>query len=97
MADQQISLGRIVHYALSNSDVQRASVARASRNESHIGAAHAVGDLVPLIITHVFEAGVNGQAFLDGNDTLWIVDAPEGAEMGTWRWPELVTATAKKK
>lgn len=31
--------------------------------------------------------GVNGQAFLDGNDTLWITSAPEGEFNGAWEWP----------
>jgi hypothetical protein len=31
--------------------------------------------------------GVNGQAFLDGNDVLWITSAKEGTEPGQWSWP----------
>lgn len=32
--------------------------------------------------------GVNGQAFLDGNDVLWITSAPQGDGNGFWDWPE---------
>lgn len=34
--------------------------------------------------------GINGQAFLDGNDTLWITSAPQGDFNGSWDWPERV-------
>lgn len=34
--------------------------------------------------------GVNGQAFLDGNDTLWVTSAPQGDGNGFWDWPEVV-------
>lgn len=30
--------------------------------------------------------GVNGQAFLDGNDTLWITSAAQGDFSGAWDW-----------
>ena len=31
--------------------------------------------------------GVNGQAFTDGNDVLWVTSAPEGDFDGGWMWP----------
>ena len=34
--------------------------------------------------------GVNGQVFLDGNDSLWVTSAKEGTTPGTWCWPERV-------
>ena len=34
--------------------------------------------------------GINGQAFLDGNDTLWITSAPQAEANGCWDWPERV-------
>ena len=30
--------------------------------------------------------GVNGQAFLDGNDVLWVTSAPQGDFNGGWNW-----------
>lgn len=36
--------------------------------------------------------GVNGQAFLDGNDTLWVTSAPHGDQPGSWEWPEFKPA-----
>jgi hypothetical protein len=62
--------------------------------QAHVGNPVSVGDLVPLLIVRVWPnefgeavAGVNGQAFLDGNDVLWITSAKEGTEPGTWAWP----------
>jgi hypothetical protein len=32
--------------------------------------------------------GVNGQAFLDGNDSLWVCSAPQHSTLpGCWFWP----------
>lgn len=30
--------------------------------------------------------GVNGQAFLDGNDTIWVTSVPQGTFNGAWNW-----------
>lgn len=32
-------------------------------------------------------AGINGQAILDGNDSIWVTSAGEGDGPGQWRWP----------
>lgn len=62
--------------------------------QAHIGNIAAEGDIVPLLVVRVWPdeygpgiPGVNGQAFLDGNDTLWVTSAREGTEPGTWFWP----------
>jgi hypothetical protein len=62
--------------------------------QAHIGNAASPGDVVPLTIVRVWPDeygpgvdGVNGQAMLDGNDTLWVTSAKEGTEPGTWAWP----------
>lgn len=39
--------------------------------------------------------GVNGQAFLDGNDVLWVTSAPQGDGNGCWDWPERVDSGAR--
>lgn len=73
--------GRIVLYKLSGEDAAQA----------HIGNAPREGDLVPLLIIRVWSddplAAVNGQAFLDGNDVLWVTSRLEGTAPGTWSWP----------
>ena len=35
-----------------------------------------------------FLNGVNGQVFLDGDDSLWVTSIKEGTESGTWEWPK---------
>lgn len=65
--------------------------------QAHIGNAAHEGDVVPLMIVRVWpdEYGqgfddVNGQAFLDGNDALWVTSAKEGESSGEWVWPPRV-------
>lgn len=65
--------------------------------QAHIGNRASAGDVVPLVVVRVWPNefgdgihGVNGQAMLDGNDTLWITSAREGTEPGTWAWPPRV-------
>ncbi len=65
--------------------------------QAHFGNPASAGELVPVIVTAVWPdefgtgiPGVNGQALLDGNDSLWICSAREGTEVGQWRWPEIV-------
>ena len=62
--------------------------------QAHIGNQASAGDVVPLVVVKVWPneygegiPGVNGQAFLDGNDALWITSAKEGTKPGTWAWP----------
>lgn len=65
--------------------------------QAHIGNTAGEGDVVPMVVVRVWPneygegvPGVNGQAFLDGNDALWITSAKEGADPGTWAWPPRV-------
>lgn len=34
--------------------------------------------------------GINGQAILDGNDSIWVTSAPQAKANGCWSWPNLV-------
>jgi hypothetical protein len=100
----EISIGRTVHYKLSEGDVQRIQAARKDAPnhaetgfQKHQGNPVAVGDEVPMVVVRVWpdefgpgKVGVNGQAFLDGNDSLWVCSAQEGTEPGQWHWPERV-------
>jgi hypothetical protein len=63
--------------------------------QAHIGN-NANTNRLPMIITAVWpdefgssNPGVNGQVFLDGNDTLWVTSAREGNGPGQWLWPEI--------
>lgn len=65
--------------------------------QAHIGNYASAGDEVPCLIVHVWPdefgsgiSGINGQAFLDGNDSLWVTSVKEGTEPGTWHWPARV-------
>ena len=65
--------------------------------QAHIGNNVTAGQEFPLVIVAVWpdefgqgKPGVNGQAFLDGNDSFWVTSAGEGAENGQWHWPERV-------
>ena len=61
--------------------------------QAHIGNWAGEGDEFPCIIARVWpkefgdEPGINGQAFLDGNDTLWVTSVREGNDPGQWHWP----------
>jgi hypothetical protein len=61
--------------------------------QAHIGNSVYEGQHLPMLITAVFGSSldnitVNGQVFLDGNDTFWVNSASEGEEPGSWHWPE---------
>jgi hypothetical protein len=103
---QKPSVGRIVHYVLSeqNADGVNRRRADASRNmaahrdradggQVHIGNVAEAGQVCPLVIVRVWSGElVNGQVLLDGNDTLWVSSMRLGEpdELGTWHWPERV-------
>ena len=98
-----VTVGRIVQYRLSVDDLRRVALLRGTSGH-HGGNPHDVGQVVPLVVVVVWPNehgpnydGINGQAFLDGNDTLWITSAkedPAGIMPGTWSWPQRVPETA---
>jgi hypothetical protein len=100
------SIGRIVHYILNEMNVSDIKRRREGEGgfppghyagwpkgaQAHAGNAPSVGQHVPMMICVVWndEGVVNGQAFLDGNDVLWVTSARPGTEPGNWMWPERV-------
>lgn len=94
------SIGRIVHLKLSADcadQINRRREPGAGHSEgwpkgaqAHSGNPVREGEIVPMIVTLVFSECVNGQAILDGNDSLWVTSVKEGTEPGTWCWPERV-------
>lgn len=65
--------------------------------QAHIGNYVYSDQVFPMLIIRVWPdefgpnfAGVNGQVFLDGNDSLWVTSAGEGTAAGQWSWPERV-------
>ena len=65
--------------------------------QMHVGNPVTPGEHIPMIVVAVWPNefgpdvhGVNGQALLDGNDSLWVtsVKYDGGTAQGTWHWPE---------
>ena len=103
----QVTVGRIVHYVLSALDadtINRRRVPGVGHSEgwpegaqAHVGNPAYAGGIVPAIVVWPHNNAVqsfNGQAFLDGNDVLWITSVyyDESEQHGTWHWPPQVTA-----
>lgn len=102
----QPSVGRIVHYKLTADNaaaIKRRRVEGVGHAgidqrgaQAHVGNQPLEGDVVPLLIVRVRpneyddQPSVNGQAFLDGNDVLWITSAKQGSANGDWSWPHRV-------
>lgn len=96
--------GRIVLYVLSQADCDTIEAIRARNAEllqitpGQIGNSVKPGDIVPAKIVRVWSdtsGCINGQATLDGFDTLWLMSrnldtaAPhEPKTQGTWHWPQ---------
>lgn len=58
--------------------------------QAHIGNQAQEGHVLPMLVVRVWSPDtgcVNGQVFLDGNDTLWATSAIPGDGPGQWRWP----------
>lgn len=87
MTTQQLTVGRTVHYTLTEQDAEainrrRADTGRhldehrerADGSQLHVGNHATTGDVYPMLIVRVWggpDTGVNGQVLLDGNDTYW--------------------------
>ncbi|MCZ4066445.1 hypothetical protein O1W71_02025 [Microbacterium sp. H37-C3] len=57
----------------------------------HHGNPAAAGDVLPMLIVRVWnDEVVNGQVFLDGNDSLWVTSVPSGDGQRRWTWPPRV-------
>ena len=96
----QPTVGRIVHYKLSQQDADEVNRRRTGSGhgenwpegaQAHTGNSVKAGDVFPMIITVVHsESMVNGQVFLDGNDTLWVTSRSLGENEFDWNWPPRV-------
>lgn len=97
------TLGRIVHYTLSERDATAinrrrrdayASLSRpvgTARNGTgeiyHIGSSVQAGDVCAAVITQVGEKKVDLKVLLNGNDDLWVRFVEEGKDHEQWFWP----------
>jgi hypothetical protein len=95
---QPPSMCRIVVYTLSAEDVARIEYRRTqararTKYAEKYPRANDVheGDAFPMLIVRAWDDGsVNGQVSLDGEDNLWTTSVKQGADAGTWAWPERV-------
>ncbi|ARC55993.1 hypothetical protein AS850_02755 [Frondihabitans sp. 762G35] len=59
--------------------------------QNHVGNKAEAGQVVPMIIVRAWgstpSSSVNGQALLDGNDTLWVTSVSEGEGPRHFQWP----------
>lgn len=90
------SIGRIVHYTLSHTDIE---IIRKRRNwalgekSDHLGNPVVVGDIFPAMITRVWDSNpteesvVQLQVFLDGSDQVWASSVHQGTNEGQWAEP----------
>lgn len=98
-----VTVGRIVHYTLTQEDADQVDRRRAdfvasprphSGHQAHVGNVPGVGDVYPAMTVRVDRTwsppSVNLQVFLDGNDVLWKTSIPEGDGPGHWCWPPRV-------
>lgn len=99
---KKASTGRIVLYVLSQTDCAAINQQRCRRKVAGLVGEHespgnpvVPGDIVPAIIVRVWNAEsglMNGQALLDGPDSLWIMSRHRDDEtktQGTWHWPQI--------
>jgi hypothetical protein len=86
------SIGRIVHYTLSEDDAKWVKQHRADTSGAFVGNRPAAGDVYPMLITRTWgsteDSAVQGQVFLDGNDTLWVTSATQGDGERHWKEPK---------
>lgn len=66
--------------------------ANANGVQVHVGNKASAGDIFPMLITRVWgdtpESSVNGQVFLDGNDSLWVTSVACFYGHDGTEWPE---------
>lgn len=82
------TIGHVVILTISEEQAKKINEHRAVNSRVLGGNVAQAGEQYPLIVTAVWsESCLNGQAMLDGNDTLWITSAQQGDAHGQWRWP----------
>ena len=102
-AEQVPTIGRVVHYRLSEADAEAINQTRSRAKalarvgallpglQAHDGNPVRAGDPFPMIIVAVWGSGrdapVNGQVLLDGPDQFWACTRSLGDGPGTWSWP----------
>jgi hypothetical protein len=97
---QQPTIGRIVHYTLTEQDAEQINRRREDFTnrpsgpghegfQAHVGNRAEAGQTFPAEVVRCFGDAVNLQVSLDGTDTYWATSRTEGEpnEQGRWIWP----------
>lgn len=90
------TIGRVVHYRLSEQDIEL--IAEHRRETGEQGNTARPGDLYPSIVVRTFgdSLAVNLQVFLDGPDTLWVTSRGYSVQtQGCWFWPPRIDMTGE--
>lgn len=102
MSHQQVpSIGRIVHYTLSEQDAIEINRRRADAKSKYLGRSDGAqlhlgnrvepGEVYPMMITRVWGdqpgSAVNGQVHLDGTDLHWVTSVSVGEGPRHFAWP----------
>lgn len=89
---QTPTIGRIVHYKLSEQDVLSINDQRLAHRSA--GNVPRKGDVYPAMIVRTWGeqigASVQLQVYLDGSDTYWATSRTEGKAEGQYVWPPRV-------
>lgn len=97
------TIGRIVHYRLSEEDATKINERRAHARhnlermrvekpgfQAHFGNPVAEGTVVAMVVTAVWtENCINGKCLLDGTDSYWVTSRMNSDDAnGHWFWPK---------
>jgi hypothetical protein len=78
---------QVVNYKLDAFDVEDIKKRRLEHPDLFEGNKPREGDILPMVITGVWgDACVNGQVFLDGNDSIWKRSIQQGNAEGNWNF-----------
>ena len=84
-----VKLGETLLYRVGKDDAAERNDLRKTAAHQHQGHKLDAGEVVPFIVTKLGNDGkFNGQAILDGNDTLWIKGTTLGDEDGQCARPK---------
>lgn len=93
----QPTLGRIVHYTLTQDDANTINRRRSGRATRERVDVHTLGNFAEagqtfpgVVVRASGGTTVNLQLMLDGADGLWLTSRTEGTKPGTWAWPPRV-------
>lgn len=84
---QTPTIGRIVHYRLSDADAAAINAQQSQGN--HVDA----NDVVAAIVVRVWvPTTCNLRLMLDGECDMWVTSRTHGNDMGNWDWPQFIVS-----